>query len=132
VTTDDPEVARLGREILRRLGLRGPAKLDFKRTPAGELRLLEVNPRLTLWVHAGARAGVNLPALMYADLTGDRLPEPRTARPGVRWVSLRRDREAARAAGIPFRRWLPWALRCETNSAFAWTDPAPLLAGTHG
>ena len=44
------------------LGLRGVAKLDFKRTAAGELVLLEVNPRFNLWHLPGAVAGVNLPA----------------------------------------------------------------------
>jgi predicted ATP-grasp superfamily ATP-dependent carboligase len=127
-TTDDPEVAALGREMLSRIGLRGVAKLDFKRSPTGDLRLLEVNPRFTLWAHAGAVAGVNLPALMYAELAGLPRPAPQRARAGVRWVSLRRDREAARAAGTSLVRWLVWALSCETNSAFAWRDPRPLLA----
>jgi D-aspartate ligase len=36
----DREVADLGRDILRRLGLRGVAKVDFKRGPDGRLRLL--------------------------------------------------------------------------------------------
>src|SRR6266498_4021241 len=64
------DVARCGREIVRLLGLRGVAKLDFKRAPDGTLHLLEVNPRFNLWHHPGARAGVNLPALVFADLTG--------------------------------------------------------------
>ena len=132
VTTADERVARLGRDFVGRIGLRGPAKLDFKRGPDGELRLLEVNPRFTLWVHAGAVAGVNLPALMHADLTGAARPPRAAGRPGVRWVSLRGDRDAARASGIGKSRWLAWALRCETNSAFAWGDPGPLLGRLPG
>jgi len=127
ITTDDPEVAQLAREVVGRIGLRGVAKLDFKRALDGTLRLLEVNPRFTLWVHAGAVAGVNLPALVHADLTGRPRPASRRARAGVRWVSLRSDRAAARAAGIPLARWAWWALGCETNSAFAWSDPGPLV-----
>jgi hypothetical protein len=78
---------------------------------------------------------VNLPALMHADLTGTPRPPHTAGRPGVRWVSLRGDRDAARAAGMGKSRWLAWALRCETNSAFSWGDPGPLLgriAGTRG
>jgi predicted ATP-grasp superfamily ATP-dependent carboligase len=127
ITTDDPAVAELGREIVRRLGLKGVAKLDFKRAADGTLHLFEVNPRFTLWVHAGAVAGVNLPALVYADLTGRPRPAPTRARPGVRWVALRNDATAARAAGVPLARWAVWALRCETNSGFSWSDPGPLL-----
>jgi predicted ATP-grasp superfamily ATP-dependent carboligase len=127
-TTNDPAVAELGVEMLTRIGLRGPVKLDFKRAPNGDLRLLEVNPRFTLWSHPGAVAGVNLPLLLYADLAGRPRPPRRRARPGVRWVSLRRDLGAARAEGMPATRWAAWALRCETNSAFAWRDPGPILS----
>ena len=127
VTTLDAPLAELGREVVRRVGLHGPAKLDFKRSPSGELHLLEINPRFTLWVHAGAVAGVNLPALMHREMTGlPRLPQTR-ARPGVRWVSFRDDRKAARAARLHPARWLAWSLRCETNSWFAWTDLGPLV-----
>jgi D-aspartate ligase len=130
-TTDDPEVAELGREVVGRLGLTGVAKLDFKRAHDGTLHLLEINPRFTLWVHAGAVAGVNLPALVHADLTGRPRPASRRARAGVRWVSPNRDLAAARAAGIPLARWAWWAVGCETNSAFAWSDPGPLLGRFH-
>jgi D-aspartate ligase len=127
VTTDDPAVTAMGREVVRRLDLVGVAKLDFKRAADGTLHLLEVNPRFTLWVHAGAVAGVNLPALVYADLTGTPRPVPTRARPGVRWVGLKHDAAAARAAGVPLARWVVWALGCETNSGFSWSDPGPLL-----
>src|SRR3712207_372716 len=53
-TADLPDVASLGRELTRRLNLRGVAKFDFKRGPNGRLYLLEINPRFNLWHHAGA------------------------------------------------------------------------------
>ena len=127
VTTDDEPLARAGRDILGRIGLLGPAKLDFKLDASGGLHLLEVNPRFTLWTHPGAVAGVNLPAIAYADLTGAPLPRPARARAGVRWVKPRSDLAAAREKGIPLHRWLSWAIRCETSPAFAWNDPAPAL-----
>jgi D-aspartate ligase len=124
--TQSEEVTALGREISRRLGLRGVAKLDFKRGPDGRLHLLEVNPRFNLWHHPGALAGVNLPGLVYADLVGTPRPAPARLRPGVRWCSLAHDLQAARSAGIPTARWLGWALACEAKSGFAWDDPLPL------
>jgi len=127
--TDTPDVAELGRELVRRLGLRGVAKFDFKRGPDGKLHLLEINPRFTLWHHPGALAGVNLPLLVYRDLVGlPRHQRPR-ARPGVRWCKLWSDRTAAKAWGVPFWEWLPWALRCEAKRSVAWDDPLPLLCG---
>ena len=127
VTTDDEPLARTGRAVVDQLGLRGPAKLDYKRAPSGSLHLLEVNARFTLWCQPGAVAGVNLPAIAYCDLMGLPRPAPRRARAGVRWINPVDDLAAARASGVPLRRWLPWAVRCETNPAFAWRDPGPAL-----
>lgn len=127
-TSDDGDVRELGRELVRRLGLMGVAKLDFKRGPDGQLRLLEVNPRFSLWCHLGAVAGVNLPAMVHADLTGRRRPEATRARPGVRWCRPRADATAARELGVPIRSWLRWMLTSDINSAVAWDDPMPFLA----
>jgi D-aspartate ligase len=124
--TDAPDVGRLGRELVGRLGLCGVAKFDFKRDPTGKLRLLEVNPRFNLWHHPGARAGVNLPALVYRDLMGLPRGPVRRARPGVRWVH-HHDARAAGEAGIPLRRWVPWALSAEAKSAVSLDDPMPLV-----
>jgi predicted ATP-grasp superfamily ATP-dependent carboligase len=129
ILTDNEDVIATGRDLVSRMGLRGVAKLDFKRDDSGRLWLLEVNPRFNLWHHLGAKAGVNLPALVYRDLVGlPRLPVPR-ARPGVRWIYHRHDAGAARAAGIPFHRWLPWALASEAKSTISLDDPLPILMG---
>jgi predicted ATP-grasp superfamily ATP-dependent carboligase len=128
--TDVPDVQALGRELVRRLGLRGVAKLDFKRgpDPEGLLYLLEINARFTLWHHPGAIAGVNVPALVYGDLVGSSRPTVARARTGVRWCRPWKDIHAARASGMSLVKWLPWALRCEAKAAVAWDDPLPLLA----
>jgi D-aspartate ligase len=89
--------------------------------------VLEVNPRFTLWTHVGAVAGVNLPAIVHADLTGRPRPPAGRARPGVRWIWPRADAAVARESGISFPAWLRWALRAETNASFALTDPAPYV-----
>ena len=127
--SDAPDVARLGREIVTRLGLRGVAKLDFKRGPDGRLHLLEINPRFNLWHHLGAAAGVNLPALVHADLTGR--PRPSLARPrvGAAWCRPLEDWRAARASGMPALSWARWMLRCDANASFHPRDPMPCLQG---
>jgi len=126
-TTASPDVAELGRDIVRRLNLHGVAKLDFKRGPDDRLHLLEVNPRFTLWHHLGARGGVNIPALVYGDLAGRPRPAVAQARPGVRWCKVWRDRAAARQNDVPLLDWLYWVIGCEAKSALAWDDPMPLL-----
>jgi len=128
-TTDVADVRALGRDIVRKIDLRGVAKLDFKRDPDGRLFILEINPRFSLWHHLGAIAGVNIPALVYADLVHLPRAEGRTARAGVRWCKPWEDFRAAWASGVSTSTWLLWTLRCEAKSTIAWDDPMPLLRG---
>ncbi len=125
--TEAADVQRLGREIVARLGLSGVAKLDFKRDRACKLHLLEINPRFTLWHHAGAVAGVNIPALVYADLTATPRPATARAQAGVRWCRAWKDFPAAWASGIPLMTWLSWFFGCEAKSALSWSDPMPIV-----
>jgi predicted ATP-grasp superfamily ATP-dependent carboligase len=128
--TDADDVRRQGRGIAERLGLTGVAKFDFKRGAAGALHLLEINPRFTLWHHPAAVAGLNIPALVYADLTGTPRPPVRPARPGVRWSRVWADFPAGRAMGMPLREWLAWTWSCEVKSSLAWDDPLALPRAT--
>ncbi len=124
--TEAADVQREGRAIAERLGLTGVAKFDFKRDPAGALHLLEINPRFNLWHHAGAIAGVNIPALVHADLTGTKRPQSSRARVGVRWCRAWKDFPAARNAGVPITHWLGFTAGCEAKSGLSWDDPMPL------
>ena len=127
--TEKADVTNHGRALVRRLNLRGVAKVDFKRGPDDKLHILEINPRFNLWHHLGAVSGVNLPAIVYADAVGRPRPIARGARAGARWCLMWEDISAARAYEIPLAAWLPWALRCEAKSAVAWDDPMPVLHG---
>jgi D-aspartate ligase len=128
-TTDQGDVYEIGRHCVERIGLKGVAKLDFKRAPDGELLLLEVNARFNLWHLPGAVAGMNLPALVYADLLG--LPRPRVQRPRccVRWSVPWDDLTAARAGRLSLTRWAAWQLRCQTRHVLSLDDPMPFLRG---
>jgi D-aspartate ligase len=127
--TDAGDVRELGRDCVERLMLAGVAKLDFKRDPDGKLHLLEVNPRFNLWHLPGAAAGVNIPAVVYADLLD--LPRPRIGpvRPGTRYSVPWNDLRAARANGTPLMRWAAWQARCETRHNLALDDPMPFVGG---
>jgi D-aspartate ligase len=125
-----PDVAALGRDVLASLGLRGVAKADFKRDERGRLHLLEVNPRFNLWHHPAAVAGVNLPALVHADLTGGPRPPGRRATRPVQWCTPLTDLRAASATGMSPLRWIRWAQGCEAMSGLSRDDPLPFLRGT--
>jgi D-aspartate ligase len=128
--TDIVDVRRLGRDIVKRLCLTGVAKLDFKRDPAGKLHLLEINPRFTLWHNAAAAAGVNIPALVYADLTGAPRPKTERATASTRWCKPWNDFSAALGSGVPPGEWINWVLRCESKSVLSWRDPMPAVRST--
>ncbi|MCW2600023.1 MAG: putative ATP-dependent carboligase, ATP-grasp superfamily [Frankiales bacterium] len=129
ITTDSADVRELGRSVVRALNLVGVAKLDFKRDPDGKLWLLEVNPRFNLWHRIGAKAGVNIPQIVMADLCGRPRPPTPAARPGVAWCHVPKDLLAAREAGLTCRQWLSWARKCDTTTGLDVTDPLPFLAG---
>ena len=126
--TNCADVRELGVELTHRLGLTSAvAKFDFKRAPDGRLILLEVNPRFNLVHHPGALAGVNLPALVYADLVGLPRPAASLRRSGVTWCNPAHDRQAAVAWHILWLRWLRMVATSDAYSGFAWNDPYPLL-----
>jgi predicted ATP-grasp superfamily ATP-dependent carboligase len=129
--TDDAEVRRLGRSVLERIGFSGVAKIDFKRDAHNErLYLLEVNPRFNLWHHAGAAAGVSIPALVYRDCV-----EPGSARPagqaraGVRWMNARDDWRAFDGSRA---RWLAQMLTVHVNESLLWRDLLPAADDLRG
>jgi D-aspartate ligase len=130
VTTRAEDVATHGRELVSKLRLRGVAKMDFKRDPAGKLWLLEVNPRFNLWHRLGAKAGINIPALVFQDLLG--LPRPHTspAQEGLTYCRGIEDWRAARQEGVSLLTWLRFVTGSETRSGLDPHDPLALLMGT--
>lgn len=125
--TNVPDILELGRELTRRMGIRSSvAKFDFKEDPDGNLILLEVNPRFNLVHHPGALAGVNLPALVYADLTGRPRPAASFRRSGVTWCNPAHDYQAARAWDIGVVEWMKLVATSNAYSGIALDDPLPL------
>jgi predicted ATP-grasp superfamily ATP-dependent carboligase len=123
--TDEADVRSLGRNLVGSLKITGVLKADFKRAPDGRLYLLELNPRFNLWHHLGAVAGVNLPALVHADLCGYPRPPVAEVTGDARWCNVRKDFMAARRSGLPLRAWLRWVLAADVKVHFALDDPGP-------
>lgn len=132
---DNDDVKRFGRDVIGRLGLRGVSKVDFKiddRT--GEMKLLEINPRFSLWNHPGARAGVNLELLAYRDMVGATdIQPPRVVRQ-VKWLDFELDAlsvlEAHPKDALTLSSWTSWikTLRGpKVYTQWSWNDPVPFL-----
>jgi predicted ATP-grasp superfamily ATP-dependent carboligase len=126
--TEIPDVQDLGRTVVERLNLTGVAKLDMKRGPDGRLWLLEVNPRFNLWHHVGAAAGVNIPAVVFADITGRPRPAMRRRPKRATWWSVG-DLRAGRAHNLGTLETLRFAAMATVRSGLAWDDPGALFHG---
>lgn len=129
-TTCAQDVVDLGRRVVRAVGVRGVAKVDFKRDEAGKLWLFEVNARFSLWHRLGAAAGCNIPALVFADLTDRPRPAFTQGRPGLTWCRQPRDMVAAREQGVALGDYLRWLRRCDAVSGLRVSDPMPFLRGS--
>ena len=130
----DDELAALGREIVAKLRLKGPFKLDFKRHATnGRFYLLEINARYNLWHYLGAKNGVNLAAVAYDYLTQGERPAPMAARTTYRWLALDLDYRAFRESALGLLPWLgSLVARPKVYDLFAWSDPMPFIVGLRG
>lgn len=132
IATHDQQLRRAGSQILKAIGFDGVAKLDFKRDPrTGRDFLLEINPRFNLWHHLGATFGVNLPAMVYSDLTGAQAQPTGVDlfRPN-RWMALRRDYRAVSSESPSMGKWAHWGLQvmmAEVNEDLCLHDPMPAI-----
>lgn len=87
------EVADLSAQLIEALGFSGICGTEYKPDPRdGRWKLIEVNPRPTLWFSISRVAGCDVIFEGYRDLIGQ--PGPRsvgTQRDGVRWQFFLRD-----------------------------------------
>ncbi len=65
----DPEVAELSVRFLQAVKFTGLCGTEFKRDQRdGRLKMMEVNPRATLWMGLTRATGVDVPYIVYRDL----------------------------------------------------------------
>lgn len=122
-----PDVAERAVAFLRAAGCYGPSDVEFKRDARdGELKFIEVNPRLVQWQGLAAAAGVDLAQLAYRDLTGAP-PEPVHQTPlAKRWAitfltGSGHERPGLSGSGPAFAR-PPYV-----DAVFAFDDPWPSI-----
>jgi predicted ATP-grasp superfamily ATP-dependent carboligase len=123
----------LGRDVVRRLGLKGIFKMDFKRhAVSGRFFLLEINARFNLWHYLGAKNGVNLPRTAYDYLVHGLRPPHVEAATRWRWLALRLDWRHYRREKPPLAGWLGSLLVApKVYDLWAWDDPLPFFVDLH-
>ncbi|GAA4365044.1 hypothetical protein GCM10023185_35030 [Hymenobacter saemangeumensis] len=62
ITIHDEALLALARRFVERTQWRGGFELEIMRTPAGDLFIMEINPRFPAWIYLTAAAGQNQPA----------------------------------------------------------------------
>ena len=128
----DPEVGRLSEAFRREVGFAGLCGTEYKLDPRdGKRKMIEVNPRLTLWMALTRAAGVDLALAAYRDAVDGQVPEMRQ-RDGVRWTYLARDLQTSlrylRTGRLSLRGWLRSYRGLEEEAVLAADDPGPALA----
>jgi carbamoyl-phosphate synthase large subunit len=63
VVVDNPELKDFAEKVIKALNWRGPAELEVIQNAAGEIFIIEINPRFPAWIRLSAGAGQNLPAM---------------------------------------------------------------------
>ena len=133
VSVEHARVCAEASRLLKRLDYRGIAGTEFKIDARDRsLKLMEINPRTAACGHVIVAAGVDLPWLLYQDLTGEN-PQPiQSYRTGLRGVNLSWDVRSMRRSSVrsPWA-WAKWAIsiaRARSFAVLSWRDPAPGLS----
>ncbi|MEW9920331.1 hypothetical protein AB2B41_12000 [Marimonas sp. MJW-29] len=93
ISEDEPETREIAERFLQDIGFRGIAAAEFKRDPkTGKRKIIEINPRPSLWFSASTAAGKTVALASYRDLTGaGPLPDERPQQDGVAWRYVLKD-----------------------------------------
>ncbi|MDA0917888.1 MAG: hypothetical protein O2945_02335 [Planctomycetota bacterium] len=86
------DVVRLSGKFLRDIGYRGVCGTEFKFDERdSQYKMVEVNPRQTLWFALIDAAGIPLNYYAYCDLAGLPLPDAGSLRDGTKWILFEKD-----------------------------------------
>ena len=130
----EPTVLDQGLRLLQAAGYTGIAHVEFAQDPRdGEFRVLEVNTRLPVWAALAANRHLDLPKIVYDDLSGRDVSPLPTFKDDLTWVYLAKDvhvsLQMARRRELGPRRFLREYLRQpKARAIFARDDPLPAVA----
>ncbi len=124
---------RTALDLLRSLGLRGVAEVEFKCDERDrKWRLIEINPRFSLQHALASAAGLDLASMEYFDLIGSHAVPESKYREGVRWTIAGLDLRASfglwRRGELGIRQWARSFEGLRAEALLAPDDPGPALA----
>lgn len=130
----EPTVLEQGLRLLEAAGYTGIAHVEFAQDPRdGTFRVLEVNTRLPVWAALAANRHLDLPRIVYDDLSGREVAPLPTFKEDLTWVYLAKDVhvsfQMARRGELGPRQFLRGYLRRpKARAIFARDDPWPAIA----
>jgi predicted ATP-grasp superfamily ATP-dependent carboligase len=130
----EPRVLELGLRLLRTAGYTGIAHVEFAQDPrGGEFQLLEVNTRLPVWAALASHRRLDLPRIVYEDLSGSEVVPVPTFTEDLTWIYLAKDiwvsLEMARRRELRAGEFASRYLRGrKARAVFARDDPWPAVA----
>jgi D-aspartate ligase len=133
-TKFDPEVLELGLRLLRTVGYRGFAHVEFALDPRdGAYKVLEVNTRLPVWAGIAMKRSFDIGRVAYDDLSGIATAPREPLQEDLAWVYLAKDlwvsAQMARRRELSIRGFLSHHVRTgKVGAVFAADDPLPALA----
>lgn len=126
------EVIQTAIPFLKKIQFKGLAIAEFKRDPRdGQLKFIEINPRIGLTQALSSSIGVNLAYLYYLSLT-DQNPSPvLKQKEGIKWVYFVRDflsfRQKKRNGEMTFFGWMKSLSGKKVEALFSLYDPLPFI-----
>lgn len=132
VTIYDDEILTESLEVVDSLNLCGLINIQFKRdTRTGNLRLIEIECRLSVSNFLGPASGMNLARLYYYDLVGKPYPIPERYETGVKYFDLLRDIKAyfqyRKQDDLSFKEWLQSYQGKFVCNGYRLSDPYPVV-----
>jgi predicted ATP-grasp superfamily ATP-dependent carboligase len=132
---DEPDSALIAEALLIGLGFRGTAAAEFKRGPDGQLKIIEINVRPSLWFSITDPAGRPTVLSAYRDLAGLPPVPEQPQKQGVRWRYALKDLYSRLFYLLKPGFILPGPdiqvtgpAKKRTSAVFAWDDPMPAVA----
>lgn len=131
ITVQDKEVIEEAKHAARALGMRGLINIQFKRNKSGAVKLIEVEPRLSVSSFLGVAAGANLAVQYYYDLIGGKVPSYTHYHSDIKYFDLIRDVKASfqywKQGELSFTEWVKSYRGTSVCNGYSLKDPFPIF-----
>jgi len=131
ISTNNRELISLGRKYCEGIGYTGVGSMQFKYDDRdGQLKLIELNPRLWLTNILATCAGINVPYIYYLDCIGEKVTPSLTYKENISWLYTVGDIQsfwATRKTGdLSFTEWVKSVLSADCFLYYARDDLKPV------